>query len=484
MRLILSALGEVDFGIYNLVGGMISMLTFINTSLSHTSVRYLSIRIGERNQEEIRKTFNDCFWLHFILAIIIVVVLEALEIVFFNYVFNIPSDRVQVAKLVYQCMVLTFFIKIVSTPFSALVTSHEKFVYSSILGICSAVVKFIIALILVNADVDRLALYGYLMAAITVIEMVAYILYLISKFEVDIYFSRPAFSRIRNIIGFAGWTTVDTIGNVASRQGYPIILNSFLGVTINTAYAIARQVSGYLYTLSSTCVETIKPQIIQSYGASDNERMLRLSLIAGKFGITLMSFVSIPLLVMTPYILDLWLDEVPDLTVVFTRLLILTEMAEQLTKGIFYAGQAIGRIKWLSLSVAIFRLLGLPVAIVFCMAGCSAVTVLYVFLACELLASLSRVVVLTRISELRLSTFLKQVFFRIVPTFLIAVAICFVLFSISNSLLWAICTFIITSICYALITYLIGLSSDERHSLLCLIHPLVNKMNIIRKSVR
>lgn len=158
---------------------------------------------------------------------------------------------------------------------------------------------------------------------------------------------KPSFKGIKKQSKFAGWTIIDVLGTIANRQGYAIMLNKFFGPVTNAAFALARQIEGQIYTISAAVIDTIKPQIMKSYGSNDRERMFKLSMTAGKFGFILMSFIAIPLIVMMPLILELWLKSVPESTVTFARLMVLACMSEQLTRGLVYACQAIGHIKWI-----------------------------------------------------------------------------------------------------------------------------------------
>lgn len=465
VRLILAALGEIDYGIYDLIGGVISMLAFLNSTLSQTSVRYLSISIGKGDAEGTRTTFNDCFWLHFILACFLAIVFELLSLILFDGFLNIPADRIKAAKWVYHCVVAVFFLRIIVTPFSALVVSHEKFVYGAIISIANSIAKLIIAVYLGVTHGDKLIIYGMLMASVMIVDLFCYVIFLSIKYNNELHIAKPSYLGMKRMFGFAGWTMVDTIGNVVSRQGYPILLNNFYGAAINAVYGIARQIAGHVYMVSSACIETMKPQVIKSYGANDVKRMLKLSMTAGKMGFILMSFVTIPLFVMMPYVLDLWLVDVPQRTVTFARLLIIVEMVEQLTKGFTFACQAIGNIKWISILVAAFRVLGLPVSVVLIICGYSLESVLYVFIVCESLASFSRVIVTSRLSALKITDFIRQVVLQIIPPYVIALVICYFIYHLGSGLPWAGLTIIITISSYMTITYLWGLTAEERNNI-------------------
>lgn len=313
------------------------------------------------------------------------------------------------------------------------------------------------------------------MAVVSLLDLLFYVVFLLIKYRKEIFVAKPYIFRIKGMLGFAGWTVVDTIGNIASRQGYPILLNNFFSATINAVYAIARQVAGHVYMVSSACIETMKPQIIKSYGTNNIDRMLQLSMTAGKMGFILMSLITTPLFIMMPYVLELWLESVPKGAVAFARLLIVVEMVEQLTRGFSYACQAMGNIKWLSILVAGFRILGLPISTIFLLLGYPAKSVLYVFIFCETLASFSRVVVTCKISTLKISDFLKEVLLRIIPPYLISLTLCYIFCYLQYGILWMLLSIVFSCAVYLSINWLIGLTSYEKDSIKDILHHMYRK---------
>ena len=228
--------------------------------------------------------------------------------------------------------------------------------------------------------------------------------------------------RIRNITGFAGWTLLDTLSVICSRQGYSILLNLFFGVRTNASFAIARQVEGQVYMISASVIDSMKPQIMKSEGIGNRSRMLWLSLIAGKFGFAMIAMVVIPLILVMPEVLHLWLGDVPQNTIFFADLLVIATLMEQLTRGLVYANQAIGKIKWFSIIVSTLRILALPISCVFLYMGYSALIAIIIFVIFETLGSLCRVCVIKYTGGLHIRDFLYKVIFRIIPSFIITIA--------------------------------------------------------------
>ena len=475
VRIILNALGASDYGIYNLIAGIITMLGFIKNSLSQTSIRFISVSLGENDKRKINKAFSSCFYLHAIIAISLAIIMEIVGLFLFDGFLNIPEDRIHAAKVIYHCMTFSLFINVFGTPFRALLVAHEKFVYISFVGIFDAILKLLIALVIVRVQSDKLQVYGFLMAIITVINIFCYYIVCQIKYRNDMSFVRCNKKDLGQVSGFAGWTLMDVAGSVATRQGYAILLNIYFGTIVNAVFALARQLEGHIYQISSSVIDSMKPQIMKSKGAGDDERMLRLSLTAGKFGLMLMSLIAIPLMVNMDYVLKLWLKEVPEGTAIFSIFLILACMAEQLTKGLVFANQAIGNIKWFSISVSSMRFIALPISWLLFSLGAPAIAAIITFTICESLGSLSRVFILSRLSDFQTKTFFRSLFTQILPPALIATLCCMGFSRLVNGIWGLLLSLIITDCLYLLVMYLFGLSLDEKKSIKSIIGTFTKK---------
>lgn len=475
VRIILNSLGASDYGVYDVVGGVIALLGFLNSSLSQTSIRYLSVSLGEKKVDKIRNTFNNCFWLHFIIAIIMVIFLEVVGVFLFDGFLNIPGDRIYAAQIVYHCMTVTTFLQIAVTPFQALIISHEKFIFTSCVSIVDSLLKLAIAMVLIYTMADKLIMYGSLMALVTLLNTILFIGYIVIVYRREMYIGKPSILGIKGQSQFAGWTILDILGSMVNRQGYAIMLNKFFGTYVNSSFAIARQVEGQVYGISAAIIDTMKPQIMKSYGANDKQRMFRLSMTAGKFGFILMSFVCIPLLVYTSEILTLWLKNVPEGSVTFMRLLIGSCMMEQMTRGFVYASQATGKIKWFSIVVSGIRVCALPISIVLCFHEFPAYVTLVVFFICETLGSFSRIFVITKIHGGTVVPIFRDIIFRIISPFIITLFICYILKSISSGLLALITVSCFSMFIYSCISYIICLSKEEKVAVNSIIKSIIHK---------
>lgn len=461
VRVILNALGASDYGIYDLIAGVVSLLSFISTSLSQTSMRFLSVSLGEGDNKKTGHTFGVCLWLHLYIATILAIALIVLGFFLFDGFLKIPSERIDVARILYYLMVFGLFLNVSVTPFSAMIAAHEKFVFISCVRILDSLCKLGIAFIIAATAWDKLLLYGILMLVIIIINVCCFVFYSVLRYREKMSLRRARFSEMKNVSGFAGWTLLDVFGSVATRQGYTVLLNTFFGTVTNAVFALARQIEGHMYSISASVINTMKPQIMKSQGAGETERMFRLSLTAGKFGFSMMSLVAIPLLVMMPEILVLWLKDVPEGTVLFSRLMVAACMFEQLTRGLVYANQAMGNIKWFSITISTIRILALPISWICFHYGSPSYVAIVIFLLCEIVGSFSRVFILSKISNFKTSTFVKSVFLQLMPPFVISFVVCLVSSHFFTGLWGVLFVCIITAFCYVATLLMIGLTKEE-----------------------
>ena len=465
VRIVLDALGASDYGLYGLIGGIVSLLSFINSSLSQTSIRFISHSMGSQNLVLIKKSFSSCFQLHVVIGFGLVLSLEFVGLFLFNGFLKIEPDRVDTAKILYHLMVFSLLLTTIQTPLKALIISREKFVYTSLIGIFNSVCKLGVAIVLKYVSGDKLLFYGILLAIITVLDFLFYLCYNFVNNRKILSFKWERLSSLSNVASFAGWTLLDVLGTVLNRQGYAVMLNVFFGTVINAAYSVANQIACHLYDISASIINSMKPQIMKSQGAGNNKRMIRLSMTAGKMGFSMMSILAIPFIILMPEILNVWLKEVPEWTCLFARLLIIACLGEQLTRGLVYANQAIGNIKWFSIIVSSIRMLALPVSWLFLFLGFSAYWSIIIFVIFESLGSISRLFVMKRLAGLRIYDFLKSVVGQIVLPFFLSFSVCFVLKNVSHELIWLAFSCVVSALTYMVSMYLIGLTSEEKKAL-------------------
>ena len=346
-RLTLSALGVTDFGLFNLVGGVISMLTFLNTAMAAATQRFMSFAEGAGDYQRQKEIFNVSTVLHIIIAILVFLILEIVGYFLFDKVLAVPSERLEIAKMIMQFMVASTVFTIISVPYDAVINAHENMLLFAILGIIESIFKLGIALFLNVTPYDKLTTYGLLMTFLPIILLFIRRAYCHRKYEecqIDFkkYFSRRTFKEMSS---FAGWSFLGASSSMFANYGQGIVLNVFFGPVVNASQAISGQVSGQLGAFALNMLKALNPLIAKSAGAGDNKMMIRASALGAKVSFFLLIFFYIPVLLEMPYIFSIWLTDVPPFAIVFCRLLLIRNFIEQLYIPLSTSIAAHGNIK-------------------------------------------------------------------------------------------------------------------------------------------
>ena len=296
-RLVLEYLGIDDYGIYALVAGVVSMLSFLTNSLVSSTQRFLSVNRGKGNIEKLKEIFSNSMLIHIVAGLVISVLLTCLTPLLFDGFLNIPEYKTSVAKILYIQVVAMVYISFITSPLRALLVSRENIVYTSVIDIIDGVLKVILVLLL-PMFADRLLAYGWIMFSIRVFNLIAYAIYCFPKYEECIMprFHHFNISYLKEMSSFTGWVMYSS-GVIAVRtQGMAIVLNKMLGTAINAAYGIGGQISGMISFVSSSLNTAIAPQLMASLGSGNRDRMWFLSEVESKFSFLLLAMLGIPTL--------------------------------------------------------------------------------------------------------------------------------------------------------------------------------------------
>ncbi|SDS26805.1 Na+-driven multidrug efflux pump [Polaribacter sp. KT25b] len=477
-RLVLEALGVVDYGVYNLVGGVIALLAFLNSAMTVSTQRYLSVNIGTGNSSKISQVFKTSIRLHLIIGIFIVILLELVGLFIFDGFLNIPSDRLETAKIIYHLMVVSTFFTINAVPYDASINANEHLVFDSILGIIESFVKLVIAVYLITYEKDRLLLYVILLTLLIILVRVIKSIYCFMKFEECSFRARgTGVSRVlfKEMFSFARWNMFGSLAAIGRNQGIAVILNIFFGAAINASFAIANQVSAQLSSFSAMMLKAVNPQIMKKEGANARSSMLNLAMTSSKISFFLLAFFAIPLLFLMPDVLKLWLKDVPDGTVIFCNLILISTMINQLTIGLQSAFQAVGKIKLYQFTVGSLLILNLPISYLLLNYGLPAYSVFFSFISIDILAGCFRVILSIKISGLLISEYLHKVLIpslvSIVPTIaLSSLVFCF----IEKSFIFYILIFL-SIIIFIVSIIIFGLNKYEKYKIISLYSSIINK---------
>lgn len=428
-RIILNALGSTDFGIFNLIAGIITMLSFLNSAMSTSTQRFLSFFQGQDNIKKQKSVFTNSLVLHITIGLILVFALEIIGLFLFDGFLNIPDNRIYASKIIYHFMSLTVFFTVISVPFTGTLVAHENMIWVAIVAIVETFLKLGIALSLLIISNDKLIVFGFLTACVSIVSCILYASFCIKKYDectLDRLFVVDK-SLLKELSSFAGWNLFGSLCGIGRNQGTAVILNIFFGAVVNAAYGIANQVSNQLMFFSSTMLRALNPQIMKSEGNGDRERMLRLSMTASKFGFFLLAILAIPCIFEMEQILKFWLNNIPEHTVLFCQLFLVATLINQLTIGLQSAIQATGNIKYYQVIVGSILLLNLPVVYITLSMGQPPEIAIAVFSLIELIACCFRLFFLKKIAGLSIKDYISTVFIKEVIPVTLSIIVCFFL---------------------------------------------------------
>lgn len=369
-RVILQSLGISDYGIYNVVGGMVAMFTMISSSMATASQRFITYALGENDSEKLRKVFSTSITLHIVIGAILVILLEIFGVWFLYNKLNIPIERVESAFWVLQLSIATLFVNVISVPFNAAIIAHERMSAFAYISILDGILKLLIAYSLLWASSDRLVLYAVLMFMVALTNRVIYSVYSHRHFEetrkVSLGIEHGLF---REMATFAGWNMFGSGSKLLRTQGVDVILNLFFGVTVNAAKGICNQVHHAVYQFVSNFQTAVNPQLTMSVAQHDYSRTHDLIIQGGRFSFYMLCLFAVPLMVATPEILSIWLVAVPDYTVEFVRWTLIYLLLDSLSRFLINAILAYGQIKVYQIVVGGTKLLILPLVYVWLLLG-------------------------------------------------------------------------------------------------------------------
>ncbi|MDH5034491.1 MULTISPECIES: oligosaccharide flippase family protein [Chryseobacterium] len=378
-RIILQKLGVEDFGIYNLVAGVVVLFSFLNNAMTSATQRFLNIELASNIKEKVNRVFCMSLNIHIIISIIVLILSETIGLWFLNYKLNIPAHRLNAANFVFQFSIITTIINIIRIPFNATILANERMSFYAYLGIVETVLKLAIVFLLsLFVEYDQLIVYSFLLLLVNLIINVIYKIYCYRNFKEETayhYFSDKKL--FRELLSFSGWSLFGQVAVLSSTQGLNMIMNIFIGVTVNAALGIANQVNSVLYSFVSNMQVAFNPQITQSYASNDLETHKRLVLNTSKYSVFLFLVLSIPILLHTEFILKLWLGvNLPQYLVSFTQIVIIGSIINAIVGPFWMSANAIGNIRNYQLGVSLILLLNLPLAYIFLKLGFSPVYIM------------------------------------------------------------------------------------------------------------
>jgi O-antigen/teichoic acid export membrane protein len=477
-RLVLDALGVVDYGIYGLVGGIVTTFAFLNSAMASATQRYLSFDIGRNDLEQLQKTFNATLNIHFLIAFIILVLAETIGLWFINYKLDIPMNRVHAANWVYQFSIFAFVFNVVQVPYNALLIAREHMNIYAYVSILETILKLIIVFILVQADTDHLILYAILTFFVSFVITMVNKLYCKKKFKESVYKFYFDKTYYKELLGYSGWNLFGNIAVVARSQGSNILLNLFFGPVANASYSLTVMVQGIIGNFVSNFQVAVKPQIIKNYSKGDIEASLNLMYKSAKFSFFAMLIITLPFLYNVEYIMNIWLKEVPPYTIDFIKMAFIYSLIETISNPLVTGAQATGKIKLYQVVIGSFIFLTLPIAwIVFKLTN-NPVNLYWVLIGNSIFALGLRVWFLMKMMSLKLVSFMKEVLLKIIIVVILSLSSMTLvesIFDFKNELINFILSLVAITCANLLIISFVGLSSAEKSFILNIIKSKVRK---------
>lgn len=462
-RVILQTLGVEDFGIYNVVGGLVGMFGILNSSMSSATQRYITVAIGRKEEDELKKIFSIALQIHVIIGVITVILIETAGLWFLNTKMQIPQDRMNAAFWVVQFSALASFVSIMNVPFNADIIAHEKMSAFAYISIIEAFLKLGIVFLLMALPYDKLIVYSLLLVAVQLSIRFFYMLYCHRHFPETRYVHHKDKKLMKEMVSFAGWNLFGGLAAVSFNQGLSMLLNVFFGPVVNAARGIAQQVQGTIQIFITNFQTALNPQIIKDYAKQDFGQMHLLMERSSRFSFFLMLFLSLPVLFETPYILHLWLGVVPDNTVVFIRIIIATNLIYTIINPILTANSATGEVKTYYIVCGSLLISILPISYVALKLGAPAYSVFIVHFCVESVTQVVRLFLVRDRLRLSIRKYVKRVYLPILVVTISSTILPYAIWIKSVSGFPRLV--IMTAVCFLsviLSTAIFGLTSSER----------------------
>lgn len=408
-RIVLSALGENDFGVYNVVGGVVAMFTIISGALNSAVSRFITFEMGKGEGAQLNKVYSTAVTIQLILALIIIVLAEPAGLWFIGNKMTIDPSRIPAARWVLQFSLLAFVINLMSVPQMASITAHEKMSAYAWIGILDGLLRFGTALLILHSAHDRLVLYSALMAVVVLIIRVSYGIYCRRSFEECRY--RPVFDRvlIGEMFSFAGWNFIGVASGVLRDQGGNLLVNMFSGPAMNAARGVAFQLNGAVQGFVTNFMTAVNPQITKSYASSDHEYMFSLVRKSSRLSFFLLLFIALPIFFNAEYLLGVWLKDVPAHASDFVRLFLIFALSESLSNPMITAMLATGNIRNYQIVVGGLQLLNVPVSYVFLRFGAAPEVTVVVAIVISQICLFARLIMLHKATGFPVWKFLDEV---------------------------------------------------------------------------
>lgn len=466
-RVVLSTLGIEDYGIYNVVGGFVGMLAFLNGAMSSSTQRFITIELGHGNEDILKIVFSTCVAAHVIIATIVFLLAETIGLWFVTEKMIIPAGRMNAAMIVYQCSIMTSIVQIMSYPYNADIIAHEKMSAFAYISIYEAFANLTVAFIIRLGDADRLSLYAIALLLVKISVILVYKLYCKRNFiETSLNRSFDK-SLLRQIFAFTGWNLWGGMAGTLLGQGVNVLLNLFFGPMVNAARGIAVQVQSAVLMFATNFQMAMNPQIMKTYAAGEIDSMHSLVFRSAKFTFMLLLCIMLPLATEIDTILHIWLEEVPEYTNVFVCLMLVICMIDSVSNPFMTSAAATGNVKVYQSVVGGILIAIVPIAYVVLKLGGNQYSVFIVHIIIGFIAFVVRLCIVKRLIQLSLRQYFTRTIIPCVLVLLPSLIFAGLLkFLMSDGILYTFIKIFLIVAIVVISSFLLGLSKQEQNFIL------------------
>lgn len=409
-RVVLRTLGIDGYGVYNIVGGVVVLFSFVTNALRNSTQRFLSYEIGKKG--DVQKVFNSALQSHLYICLILLVIAESVGLWFTNTQLNIPPGQEHAVYYVYQFSVITFLLQIIQVPYNSLIISYEKLGFYAYLSILEALLKLGVLYFLVILPYNKIVLYSALVAIVTLTILVIYIIYSRKCLGLRKFRKSNDNELQKNIVGFSRWSMLSGCSNILSQQGGNYFINIFSGVAANASFGIANQVSNIIYGFVSNFQAAFQPQIVKRYASNDSESLLPLILRSSLMSYYLLLIIALPFCFETSFVIKIWLGVVPEYSSIFTNLLLVYFLIDSIQAPLWMLIYSSGSIKQYTLVSALITILNLPISWLLLIVGLPIYTIFVVKVFFNIICSIYRLMYVRKYEDFPVGIYIKDVLSR------------------------------------------------------------------------
>jgi O-antigen/teichoic acid export membrane protein len=476
VRVILNILGIVDYGVYNVVAGIVTMFGFLSGAMATASQRFFSFEMGRGDHDKLQKTFCMSMSIYMLIALVVLVLAESVGLWFVIAKLVIPKNRMHAALWVYQFSIMSFLATLITTPYIAVIIARENMDVYAYVSILESLLKLAVVFFLRISRFDSLVLYGILIFFVTLIVSSLFIFTCRKRYPESRFYFYWDTSMFKTLFSYTGWNLFGASSGIAKNQAINILLNLYFGPSVNAARGIATQVSGAVASFSQNFSIAVRPQIIKKYAAGEKEEMMKLVFLSSKLTSFLMYVFVLPLYLEMPMVMLLWLGQIPAHVVAFTRLILIDTLIDSISYPLMTASQATGKIKLYQATIGSINLLNLPVSWIALQLGAVPEIVFVIMVIITVIAFIVRLLIIKRLCVFSIKNYWKSV---IVPVSLVsifgAIGPIFISSRFSFGIARMFATLIVSTLTISVFILFLGLNRNERHGLLAKMHFIIRR---------